>query len=94
MSLTNVTLKFPSQFSGYINNEKTAEFEGDKFVDFINYLEGTFGNIKERLFDEKGELRPYINFYIGKNNIKALKGLQSEVPDGEKVTLLLSRAGG
>ncbi|GAA3648213.1 hypothetical protein [Flavivirga jejuensis] len=94
MNITNVTLKFPSQFSGYINNEKTAQFEGEKFSDFINYLDDTFGYIKERLFDENGELRPYINFYIGKKNIKTLQGLQSEVSNGEKITLLLSRAGG
>ncbi len=94
MNTTNVTLKFPSQFSVHINNEKTAQFKGEKFSDFINYLEDTFGHIKERLFDEKGELRPYINFYIGKKNINSLQGLQSEIPDGEKVTLLLSRAGG
>lgn len=94
MKKTNVQIKFPSQFSGYINNIDTLEFEGDRVEDFINCLDATYGNIRERLFDGDGQMRPYINLFIGKKNINALLGVNSVIPQGERISLLLSRAGG
>jgi molybdopterin converting factor small subunit len=90
----SVILKFPSQFSSYINNEKTAEFDGDKIADLLEHLEDTFGNVKERIMEDDGKLRPYINFFVGAKNIKDKEGLNTLIENGDKITLLLSRAGG
>ena len=94
MKKTKVSLKFPSQFSTYINNIETLEFEGDRMSDFVEELESIYGNIKERLFDTEGKVKPYINIFVGKKNIESLQGLNSIIPDGERISLLLSRAGG
>jgi len=95
MVTTNVKVKFPSQFTKYINNQSTVDFEGEKFFEFIDYLDEKYGNnIKDRLFEEDGEVRPYINFFIGEKNIKSLNGMHTKVNDGDKISLLLSRAGG
>ena len=94
MKKTNVSLKFPSQFSTYINNIETLEFKGDRMSDFVEELESIYGNIKERLFDTEGKVKPYINIFVGKKNIESLQGLNSIIPDGERISLLLSRAGG
>lgn len=94
MKKTTVQIKFPTQFSKFIFNIESIEFEGETIEDFINVLEHTFGNIRERLFDPSGKVRPYINLYIGKKNIYSLNGLDSIIPDGSSVSLLLSRAGG
>ena len=66
MKTTNVTLKFPTQFSKYINNIDHLNFEGDTFTDLVNELDATYGNIRERLFETDGKVRPYINIFIGK----------------------------
>ncbi|MEL6863510.1 MAG: hypothetical protein AAFP19_03780 [Bacteroidota bacterium] len=94
MKKTTVQVKFPPQFAKFIGNHRQIEFEGDCMGDFINHLETTFGNIKERLFEEDNRVRPYINIFIGKKNIASLEGLKSHVPEGESISLLLSRAGG
>jgi len=94
MKKTKVSLKFPSQFSTYINHIETLEFEGDRMSDFVEELESIYGNIKERLFDTEGKVKPYINIFVGKKNIESLQGLNSIIPDGERISLLLSRAGG
>jgi len=95
MVKTSVKVKFPTQFSKYIKDQKVIDFEGEKFIDFIDYLEKTFGNdIKGRLFEEEGEIRPYINFFIGEKNIKSLNGMDTKINNGDKISLLLSRAGG
>jgi len=94
MKKTAVQIKFPSQFSKFIFDIDSLEFEGETIEDFIDALEHTFGNIRERLFDSTGKVRPYINLYIGNKNIYALNGLDSVIPNGSAVSLLLSRAGG
>ncbi|WP_340200598.1 MoaD/ThiS family protein [Ascidiimonas sp. W6] len=94
MKTTNVSLKFPTQFSKYINNVKQLNFEGNSFSDLVNELDATYGNVSERLFESDGEVRPYINIFIGKKNIESLNGLDSTINDGDQISLLLSRAGG
>jgi molybdopterin converting factor small subunit len=94
MKKTRVEVNFPPQFSKFIYDIKTFEFEGDNVSDFINKLEFTFGNIRERLLDNEGNVRPYINVFIGQKSIKSLQGLNSVIREGEKISLLLSRAGG
>lgn len=94
MKKTKVSLKFPGQFAAYINNINSLEFEGDRMADLVAELDAIYGNIQERLFDTEGRVKPYINIFIGKKNIESLQGLESVVPDGERISLLLSRAGG
>ena len=95
MKTTQVILKFPTQFSKYVNNAASIEFKGETVIDFIDYLDSTYGDVKERLLQEdNGQLRPYINLFIGSKNIKSLNNLESVIESGEKVSLLLSRAGG
>jgi len=94
MKTTKVTLKFPAQFSRYINRIDTVEFEGEKVSDFIDYLDKTYGNIKERILDNDNKIRPYINLFAGKKNVEAINGMDTIIMDGECISLLLSRAGG
>ena len=94
MKKTTVHLKFPSQFSKFINHADKIEFEGETFNDFLNSIETIYGNIKERLLDTDGQLHPYLNIFLGKKNIKSLNGMNSIICEGECVSLLLSRAGG
>ncbi|XLS29698.1 hypothetical protein ACJD0Z_02495 [Flavobacteriaceae bacterium M23B6Z8] len=94
MKTTQVSLKFPVQFARYINHIESLEFEGESVQSFIEELENTYGNIRERLFEEDGSVKPYINLFVGKKNIQSMGGLECKVNDGDQISLLLSRAGG
>lgn len=94
MKKTHVKLKFPAQFSKFVDNVSQIEFEGESIADFLTHLDATFGNIKERVLESNEQVRPYINIFIEKKNIKSLNGIDSIVPEGSCISLLLSRAGG
>lgn len=95
MKKTTVNLKFPSQFSKFINNVKQIEFEGESIRDLFIHLDESFGNnISARVLEEDGRIRPYLNLFIGKQNVNALQGMESVIPEASSVSLLLSRAGG
>lgn len=90
---TTVKVNFPTQFAQMVGNLKEVEFSGNKLSDLFSYLDGTFGEISERIFED-GEVRPYLNLFVGSKNVNSLDGVDTVVSNGEKVSLLLSRAGG
>jgi sulfur-carrier protein len=94
MEKTQVKIKFPTQFGQYISNIETLEFEGNKVNDFITTLDNIYGEIRERMFEDDGQVRPYINIFVGSKNIESLDGLNTKVNQGDSISLLLSRAGG
>jgi sulfur-carrier protein len=94
MEKTHVKINFPTQFGQYISNIDTLEFEGNKVNDFINTLDNIYGEIRERMFEGDGQVRPYINIFVGSKNIESLDGLDTKINPGDSISLLLSRAGG
>ena len=94
MEKTHVKIKFPNQFGQFISYIDTLEFEGNKINDFVDTLDETYGDIRERIFESDGRVRPYINLFVGSKNIESLEGLNTKVHNGDTVALLLSRAGG
>jgi adenylyltransferase/sulfurtransferase len=46
------------------------------------------------LFNDSGELRPFVNLFVGENNIKDLQGVNTPIQDGDKLVLIPSIAGG
>jgi sulfur-carrier protein len=94
MEKTNVKIKFPSQFGQYISNIDTLEFDGNSVDDFISTLDNIYGDIRERMFEGDGKVRPYINIFVGSKNIESVDGMNTKISNGDCVSLLLSRAGG
>ena len=94
MEKTQVKIKFPNQFGQYISYIDNLEFEGNKINDFVNTLDEVYGDIRERIFESDGRVRPYINLFVGSKNIESLDGINTKINNGDTVALLLSRAGG
>jgi adenylyltransferase/sulfurtransferase len=46
------------------------------------------------LFNEGGELRPFVNLFVGESNIKDLQGVDTPIKDGDRIMLIPSIAGG
>ncbi len=65
-----------------------------KFPKRLNDLTVQFPAIKPHLFNEGGELRPFVNLFVGEHNIKDLQGVETPIKDGDKIMLIPSIAGG
>lgn len=59
----------------------------------VENLEGQHAGIKERLMDDKG-VRRFVNLYVGEEDIRFLDGLDTELKDGEEVSIVPAIAGG
>lgn len=60
----------------------------------IDSLEKTYPGIKERLCDEKGEVRRFINVYLNDEDIRFLKGQDTALKSGDEISIVPAIAGG
>ncbi len=60
----------------------------------IDNLEGSHGGIKEKLVDEEGSIRRFVNIYVNDEDIRFLDGADTKVKDGDSVTIVPAIAGG
>jgi molybdopterin converting factor small subunit len=81
----------PNPFASIHERKNEVNVNGANISEALNDLTIQFPNIKPHLFNEGGELRPFVNIFIGENNIKDLQGVETPIKDGEKLMLIPSK---
>lgn len=89
----SVTVKIPSQLRSATGGEAEASVEGATVGDVLDALYNRFGELRDRIAQDGG-LRRFVNVYIGGEDIRFLDGLDTDVADGDEVTILPAVAGG
>ncbi|MEP0805158.1 MAG: MoaD/ThiS family protein [Chloroflexota bacterium] len=88
------TLRIPTPLRPYTGGKSEVTVTGGKISEALNDLTNQFPTIKPHLFNEAGELRPFVNLFIGEHNIKDLQGVETPIRDGDTIMLIPSIAGG
>jgi sulfur-carrier protein len=68
--------------------------EGATLADVLVGLETAHPGFRDRLFDESGALRKFVNVFVADDDVRYLDGLATVVPDGETVSIIPAVAGG
>jgi molybdopterin synthase sulfur carrier subunit len=89
-----VTVKIPTQLRSASGGEAEALLDGATVKDVLDGLYERHGELRERLSDEDGSLRRFVNVYVAGEDIRFLDGLQTPVTDGSELTILPAVAGG
>jgi sulfur-carrier protein len=89
-----VTVRIPSPLQRVTNNLAEVQAEGSTVAELIDNLEQQFPGIKERLCDESGRLRRYVNIYVADEDIRHQQNENTPVPDGTEVSIIPAIAGG
>lgn len=87
-------LRIPTPLRSYTSGQSEVDVSGSNISEALADLTEQFPTIKPHLFHEDGNLRPFVNLFVGENNIKDLQGVDTEIKDGEKIMLIPSIAGG
>ena len=87
-------LRIPTPLRSYTNGQSEVTVRGSNISDALTDLTTQYPALKPHLFNEGGELRPFVNLFVGENNIKDLQGVQTPIKEGEKIMLIPSIAGG
>lgn len=89
----SVTIKIPAQLRAATEGAAEIVAEGSTVAEVLDDLYVKHDQLKERITDN-GELRRFVNVYVGGEDIRFLEGLESKVAEGDEVTILPAVAGG
>ena len=87
-------LRIPTPLRTYTDGKSEVNVSGSNISDVLTDLTTQYPALKPHLFNEGGELRPFVNLFVGENNIKDLQGVNTPIKDSEKIMLIPSIAGG
>jgi molybdopterin synthase sulfur carrier subunit len=89
-----VTVRIPTTMRPLSGGASTVQVEGATLRDVLQALEAAHPGFGERLFDDSGALRKFVNVFVADDDVRYLDGLGTPVPDGETVSIIPAVAGG
>jgi MoaD family protein len=89
-----VRVKLPTQLRDAVGGAAEASADGSTVGEVLQGLYAQHGELRERIADGDGGLRRFVNVYLKGEDIRFLDGLETEVKDGDEVTILPAVAGG
>ena len=89
----SVTVSIPTILRGHTGGEKRVAADGGTLQAVISDLEANYSGISERLV-ENGKLNRFVNIYVNDEDVRFSGGLDTEISDGDAVTILPAVAGG
>jgi molybdopterin synthase sulfur carrier subunit len=89
-----VTVRIPTTLRPLAGGAATVQVEGETVGQVLKALDAAHPGFGERLFDDQGALRRFVNVFVADDDVRFLDGLDTAVPDGETVAILPAVAGG
>lgn len=87
-------VRIPTPLRKLTNNEEIVEVDSGTIGAAIAELQSRFPGIKERLVDEKGEVRRFVNVYVNEEDIRFLQNQDTPLKDGDEISIIPAIAGG
>lgn len=88
------TVRIPTPLQRLTNNQAEIRVEGSSVREILSAMEAQFPGMKERLRDESGQLRRFVNVYVADEDIRFQQNEDTPVPDGAEVSIIPAIAGG
>ncbi len=87
-------LKIPTPLRSYTDGKAEVHVAGDNVAEAMHDLVKQYPTLKPHLFNGDGRLRPFVNLFVGENNVNDLQGLETPLDEDARVMLIPSIAGG
>jgi sulfur-carrier protein len=90
----SATVRIPTILRSYTSGAGEVSVDGAKLSEVLDSLEGSYPGIRGRILDESGALRRFVNIYVGDDDVRFTGGLDAEVPEGARISIIPAVAGG
>lgn len=90
----SVTIRIPTTLRTLTGGESTVEVAGATVGEALNALEDAHPGFAERLFDDDGNLRRFVNVFLADDDVRYLDGVETKVAQGDTISIIPAVAGG
>jgi molybdopterin converting factor small subunit len=87
-------LRIPTPLRTYTDGLSEVTVEGITVGEAMLSLVEQFPTMRPHLYNGQGELRPFVNLFLGEDNVRDLQGMSTPLQDGDRIMLIPSIAGG
>ena len=89
-----VKVRIPTPLRSLTEGQDAIEGTEGRLAELIERLETRYPGLKDRLCDEGGDLRRFVNIYVNGEDVRFLNGLATSVSPGDEVSIVPAVAGG
>jgi molybdopterin converting factor small subunit len=89
-----VKVIIPTPLRPYAGKQESVEVQAKTVAEALAALTGKFGDLKKHLFADDGRLRSFVNVYVNDEDIRYLQKDQTQVREGDTISIVPSIAGG
>jgi len=89
-----IKVRIPTPLQKLTENQAEVEVEGSDVKSALGNLNEKFPGMQERLYDDKGGLRRFINFYVNDEDIRFMDSENTSLKDGDELSIVPAIAGG
>jgi sulfur-carrier protein len=89
-----VTVRIPTQLRTLTGGESEAKVEGATVAEVLKALDAAHPGFAERIFDDGGTLRRFVNVFVADEDIRFLQNLDTPLGDKDEVSIVPAIAGG
>ena len=89
-----ILVRIPTPLRSLTRGAGEVQGSGDTVADLIANLETSFPGLRDRLLDEGGELRRFVNIYVNDEDIRFLDNLKTALKEKDDVSIVPAIAGG
>ena len=90
----SVKVRIPTPLRGLTRGQGEVEGQGSSINELIENLEKSYGGLRDRICDETGCVRRFINIYVNEEDIRFLQGISTPLKPGDLVSIVPAIAGG
>ncbi len=89
-----VKVIIPTPLRAYAGKKESVELQASTVSEALSSLTNLFADLKNHLYSDDGRLRSFVNVYVNDEDIRYLKGDQTQLRDGDILSIVPSIAGG
>ena len=90
----SILVRIPTPLRRITNGEAKVELESSNVAELVEKLDASYPGFKDRLVDENGELRYFVNIYLNGEDVRFLQGLETSTNSGDEISIVPAVAGG
>lgn len=92
--MSNITVRIPTPLRPFVDDASVLDADAETVGAALAQIGERHPGFLQRVIQGEGELRPYVNVFVGSENVKAASGLQTPVSEGDVVSIIPAVAGG